>query len=64
MSVPLAALTFFSVAVFNHAAFAQGQPTEESTSFENVKETVSIDAVTSLVGPMRHFPVSRHYQAL
>jgi hypothetical protein len=44
-SVLLAALPFFFVAALthslSHAAFAQGQPREESASFKHVKETVS-----------------------
>jgi hypothetical protein len=44
-SVLLAVLRFFFVAPLTHSlchtALAQGQPTEESASFKNVKETVS-----------------------
>jgi hypothetical protein len=44
-SALFAMLRFFFVAALTHSlcqlAFAQGQPTEESASFKNVKETVS-----------------------
>ena len=39
--VLLAALPFFSLAGFSHAALAQGQPHEDSVSFKKVKEIVS-----------------------